>query len=85
MPPYSDSREAECRGLPDMSKLSIATSTSDDNKDFLWTSRKMTETSYCGSSEEDSSDAIQINPIEQQINELDTLNEALDRLSGGTF
>jgi hypothetical protein len=68
-----------------MSRLSIAASTPDDNKYFLWTPGKMTETSYCGSSEEDSSDAIQINPIEQQMNELDTLNEALDRLSGGTF
>jgi hypothetical protein len=68
-----------------MSRLSIAASTPDDNKYFLWTPGKMTETSYCGSSEEDSSDAIQINPIEQQMNELDTLNEALDRLPGGTF
>ena len=85
MSPYSDSWKAECRGLPDMSRLSIATSMPDDNKEFLWTPGKMTETSYCGSSEEDSSDAIQINPIEQQMNELDTLNEALDRLPGGTF
>ena len=45
----------------------------------------MLEISYCESSEEDSSDTIQINPDNDQINKLDTLNEALNKLSGGTF
>ena len=53
------------------------TSTPTDKKDFLWTPG---ETSYY-----DSSDAVQINRDEDYRSELDTLNEALHRLSGGTF
>ena len=51
----------------------MATSTPTDKKDFLWTP------------EDESSDAVQINRDEEYKNELDTLNEALHRLSGGTF
>ena len=58
------------------------TSTPTDKKDFLWTPG---ETSYYESSEDDSSDTVQINRDEDYRSELDTLNEALHRLSGGTF
>ena len=60
----------------------MATSTPTDKKDFLWNPR---ETSYYESSEDDRSDAVQINRDEDYRNERDTLNEALHRLSGGTF
>ena len=80
--PCSNSREADdC--FPDISILSMATtSTPTDKKDFLWTPG---ETSNYESSEDDSSDAVQINRDEDYRSELDTLNEALHRLSGGTF
>ena len=54
------------------------TSTPTDKKDFLWTPG---ETSYYESSEDDSSDTVQINRDEDYRSELDTLNEALHRLS----
>ena len=59
----------------------MATSTPTGKKDFLWTPG---ETSYYESSEDDSSDAVQINRDEDYRNELDTL-KALHRPSGGTF
>ena len=60
----------------------MATSMPTDKKDFLLTPG---ETSYYESSENDSCGAVQINRHEDYRNELGTLNEALHRLSGGTF